>query len=99
MSIEEKAVNTEGKTAEEEAVEEKPVNLDQLIMDSLRELTSEKKQEVLDFVEFLQQKNKRKKPFKSAKGSLAHLNIDFNEEDLYEVRREMWANFPRDITL
>jgi hypothetical protein len=29
-------------------------------------------------------------------GSLAHLNIRVTEEDIREVRREMWANFPRE---
>lgn len=32
-------------------------------------------------------------------GRYAHLGVTLKEEDLAEVRREMWANFPRDITL
>ena len=29
-------------------------------------------------------------------GSLAHLGITVTDEDIAEVRREMWANFPRE---
>ena len=57
-------------------------------------------QEVLAFVEFKLQQGQtvvateKKKPFRSVRGILKH---PFNhlEEDLQEVRREMWADFPR----
>lgn len=35
-------------------------------------------------------------PLKSLYGLWADLNIDVSEEDIAEVRREMWANFPRE---
>lgn len=38
----------------------------------------------------------RQRPFKSMLGSLEHLNIHVTMEDIDEVRREMWANFPRE---
>ena len=34
---------------------------------------------------------------RNAKGALAHLGVRLREEDLEEVRREMWAKFPRDL--
>lgn len=35
-------------------------------------------------------------PRRSLKGILAHLGPAPSAEDIDEVRREMWANFPRD---
>ena len=40
--------------------------------------------------------NESKKQFKSVLGSLEHLGIHVALEDIAEVRREMWANFPRE---
>jgi hypothetical protein len=49
---------------------------------------------VLDFVEFLEQKNGVNQP-RSVLGALAHLGIHVSEEDIAEARREMWGNFSR----
>jgi hypothetical protein len=38
-----------------------------------------------------------KLPRRSAWGVLAHLGPPPSEEEIREVRREMWRNFPRDI--
>ena len=40
-----------------------------------------------------------RKPFKSARGALADLGPGPSEEDIAEIRREMWANFPREDLL
>jgi hypothetical protein len=40
-----------------------------------------------------------KKPKPSLAGIWADLDIDLSEEDIREVRREMWKNFPRDFPL
>ncbi len=40
---------------------------------------------------------KARPPVKSILGSLEHLGIDITDEDIAEVRREMWANFPREL--
>jgi hypothetical protein len=53
---------------------------------------------VLDFTEFLRQKQgppPPKQPRKSLEGALAHLGVKVTEEDIAEARREMWGNFPR----
>lgn len=36
------------------------------------------------------------RPFKSVLGSLEHLSVHVSLEDLAELRREMWANFPHE---
>jgi len=40
-----------------------------------------------------------RRPLKSAYGILAKYGPAPSEEDIAEVRREMWGNFPRDIPL
>jgi hypothetical protein len=59
-------------------------------------LPPELQREALDFIEFLEQKLRKKKPFKSVEGIL---NADLSnlDEDLKEIRAEMWKNFPREF--
>jgi hypothetical protein len=71
------------------------MNLEQAVLDKLRELPPNQQQEVLDFAEFLQQKNLLKRPLKSVKGMWANLDMNITEEDITEARKEMWGNFPR----
>lgn len=71
------------------------MNLEQAVLDKLRELPPNHQQEVLDFAEFLHQKNILKRPLKSVKGMWANLDMDITEEDITEARKEMWGNFPR----
>jgi hypothetical protein len=39
-----------------------------------------------------------KEPLRSLRGLWKDLNIEITEEDIAEARREMWGNFPRDIS-
>jgi hypothetical protein len=71
------------------------MNLEQAVLEKLRGLPPNQQQEVLDFAEFLQQKNLLKRPLKSVKGMWAHLDMDITEEDIAQARKEMWGNFPR----
>ena len=73
-------------------------NLADEVKSKMTMLPLEKQQQVLDFVEFVLQKNEPApaSPRKSLKGSLAHLGFDVTSEDIDEVRREMWKNFPRE---
>lgn len=72
------------------------INVEQEILEQLRQLPQEKQQEVLDFVAFLREKTTPKKPRRSLKGLCADLNIKITEQDIAEARREMWSNFPRE---
>lgn len=72
------------------------MNLEQSILEKVHVLPPEKQQEVLDFVEFLQDKSVPKQPRRSVKGLWADLGVRITEEDIAEVRREMWKNFPRE---
>lgn len=54
------------------------------------------KQEILDFVEFLEAGEAKPKPRRSLKGALAHLNIKITDEDIREARNEMWRGYTED---
>lgn len=71
------------------------VNLEQAVLENLRQLPPEKQQEVLDFAEFLRQKTAPKQSRRSLKGLWVDQDIHITEEDIAEARQEMWGNFPR----
>lgn len=75
------------------------MTIEQQVLETLRELPPEKQKEVLDFVEFLKEKNGTKEPLRSLLGLWSDLNIHITEKDIAEARREMWGNFPRDVEL
>ena len=75
------------------------MTIEEQVLEKLRELPPEKQKEVLDFVDFLKEKNGTKKPLRSLLGLWADLDFHVAEEDIAEIRREMWGNFPRDIEL
>ena len=68
-------------------------------------LPFELQREVLDFVDFVAHKRtkasnqtettEKKLPFRSVRGILKR-NLENLENDLTEVRREMWQNFPHE---
>ena len=72
------------------------MTLKESIVEVVENLPIERQREVLDFAEFLQQREKSsgKKPRKSLKGLWKGVNI--TAEDIDEARREMWGNFPKD---
>jgi hypothetical protein len=70
--------------------------IEQTVLEKFRMLPPDRQQEVLDFVEFLEQKNGAKPPRRSLKGLWADLGIHITAEEIDEARREMWGNFPRE---
>ena len=75
------------------------MTIEQAVVEKLRALPVEKQREVLDFVEFLQNKSAPPLRRHSPIGLCADLKVDITEADIAEARREMWGNFPRDIEL
>jgi hypothetical protein len=58
-------------------------------------LPAEAQRKALEYVESLERKEAaRKKPFRSVLGLLADRDVQVNEEDIAEMRREAWRNFP-----
>jgi hypothetical protein len=74
------------------------MSIEEQVLEKLRDLPPEKQKEVLDFVDSLKDKDGSKKPIRSLRGLWADLNIHITEQDIAEARREMWGNFPRDIS-
>ena len=74
------------------------MTIEQQVLEKLRDLPVEKQREVLDFLDSLQKKNGPKKPLRSLRGLWKDLNIQITDQDIAEARREMWGNFPRDIS-
>ena len=66
------------------------------VLEDLETLPVVKQEEVLDFVQFLKAKLTKRKPRRSLKGSLAHLNIKWTEEDMRQARNEMWRGYTKD---
>ncbi|NJK58966.1 MAG: DUF2281 domain-containing protein [Pleurocapsa sp. SU_5_0] len=73
------------------------MNIEQNVLNKMRQLPIEKQQELLDFAEFLAQKNAIQLKLKTIKGLCDDLTTNLTEEDIAEARKEMWGNFPREI--
>jgi hypothetical protein len=75
------------------------MDIEHIVLDKFKELPLGKKQEVLDFIKFIQQKSIKRRSPCALKGLWKDLNIQITEEDIIEIRREMWGDFPKeDIT-
>ena len=72
-----------------------PNAIEEAVVAKLRELPADKQQEVLDFASFLG--SKRSETVQSLEGLWAGKGIDISGEDIADLRREMWAKFPRDL--
>jgi EAL domain-containing protein (putative c-di-GMP-specific phosphodiesterase class I) len=82
----------------ESTAREASMTIEQQVLEKLRDLPPEKQKEVLDFVDSMREKNDAKKARRSLRGLWKDLNIDITEEDIAQARREMWGNFPRDVS-
>ncbi len=71
--------------------------IEEQVVAKLRELSPAKQQQVLEFLESLPKSSPPGLPRKSWYGTLKHLRMDVSLEDIAEVRKEMWAKFPREI--
>lgn len=74
------------------------MTIEEIVLEKLRGLPPEKQKQVLEFVDSLKPDGSTKKPLRSLEGLLEDLNVDITEEDIAVARREMWGNFPRDIS-
>ncbi len=67
------------------------------VLEMLRELPPQKQQEVLAFVASLQHRSEGK-PRLSLLGLWADLDVKVSDKDIAKSRREMWEDFPRDVS-
>ena len=68
------------------------MTVEDAVLEKIKKLSVEKKQEVLDFAEFLIQRDKPRKPRRSLKGALADLGVNITTADVREARQEMWRD-------
>ena len=68
---------------------------EEALLEKIKVLPPDLKQEAVHFVEFLQTKVKTKQPRRSLYGALADLNIKITEEDIREARNEMWRGYTK----
>lgn len=74
------------------------MSIEKSVIERLESLTPEQQARVLDFLNSLEGAPLRKGPRRSMRGLFADLGVTISEEDIDEARREMWGNFPRDIS-
>jgi len=72
------------------------MTLEQSLIEALKSLSPDKQQELLDHAKRLRAASRAEKPFRSVEGLWADLGVSVSAEDVDEVRREMWKDFPRD---
>lgn len=72
------------------------MDIEQSLLEALRTLPIHKKQELLDHAKRLSLEASARGPRRSIEGLWADQGISISEEDIDELRREMWKNFPRD---
>ncbi len=79
------------------------MTIEQVVLENIRDLPTEKQQQVLDFVTFLKRQttinlqSSSQGSRKSYKGMWADLGINVTDEDITSARQEMWGNFPREF--
>jgi hypothetical protein len=73
------------------------MTIEQQVVQKLRELSPEQKQQVLQFVDSLKENAVATTSKRSLLGLWQDLNCHISEEDIAEARREMWSDFPREI--
>jgi hypothetical protein len=71
------------------------MSIEEAILERVRALPPEKREEVLKFADSLSEPPQAKPPLRSPRGLWADFDIDISEEDIAEPR-EMWKNFARD---
>lgn len=67
------------------------------VLQKLQELSPEKQEKVLEYVDSLTQQESKNLPLKSLKGLWRGMGFHVTEADIAEARREMWSNFPREF--
>ena len=61
------------------------MTIEQAVLEKIKILPMNRKQEVLDFAEFLEEKDAKPRPRRSSYGLLADLEINLTEEDIAEA--------------
>jgi hypothetical protein len=71
------------------------LNLEQTVLEKLRSLPPEKRQIVLDFVDFLAHQRLPEPSDSDLYGLWSDLDISISEDDIKDARREMWSSLTK----
>ena len=66
------------------------------MIEKIKALPMNRKLEILDFAEILESKELAKTPRINPEGLWADMNVNVTVEDIREMRKEAWKNFPRE---
>jgi hypothetical protein len=69
------------------------MSIEQAVTEKLLQLPREKREEVLDFVEFLLDRLAGRRGADNGQGLWSDLEVDITDEDIAQARREMWGTF------
>lgn len=70
------------------------MNIEEAVLENLKDLNIDKQKAVLEFVKFLKyQQQSQPTSSISLKGLWADLNFTISEDDIATARQEMWGNF------
>lgn len=72
------------------------MTLEQAVLEKLRQLPPEKQQEVLEFTESLHSEKNTNPSLKNVKGLWSDLKQQITEDDISQIRKEIWNNFPKE---
>jgi hypothetical protein len=76
------------------------MNIQEAVLDNLRDLSIDKQKTVLEFVKFLKyQQQTQPTPELNFKGLWANLNFSVSEDDIATARQEMWAKFGEEVEI
>lgn len=73
--------------------------IDKTVLHQLRELPPDARHEAFQFIQFLHEKHAVNRPHRGIKGLWANEGFTITDDDIEEVRRECWSNFPREDIL
>src|ERR1039458_3354886 len=77
-------------------VAEKPMTIEDAILEKVLALSPDQQAELLAVADSLSKRTKPPLPLRSPEGLWENFNFSISEEDIRELRQEMWKNFPRD---
>jgi len=69
---------------------------EEVLLEKFKGLPVNRQRELLNYADSLEDTEVEKKPRRKLYGALADLNTRITEEDIREVRKEMWKNFSRE---
>ena len=72
------------------------MTIEEAILERIRALPPDEQAEVLALADSLSKRAKPQAPLRNPKGLWADFDFSISNDDIAELRQEMWATFPRE---